>query len=154
MSVSSLEGKRSGVLARFIATIDCLPVNDKQKLAAGALLLGGSLFFIGNIVHPFITNISNDYIHSEYVERLNSLKGKSHAPEDKAAIWLLGSCVIQKHRLSNGAFPVDKAEQVCLGQVVGQTLLTRGGDAAADVAARYDRLGFSLRGDIKADIGM
>ncbi|MGX9080343.1 hypothetical protein ACWTQY_31275, partial [Klebsiella pneumoniae] len=98
-SISSLEGKRSGVLARFIATIYCLPVNDKQKLAAGALLLGGSLFFIGNIVHPFITNISNDYIHSEYVERLNSLKGKYHAPEDKAAIWLLGSCVIQKHRL-------------------------------------------------------
>lgn len=49
---------------------------------------------------------------------------------------------------------LDRAEQTCLGQAIGQVLLTGTPEQALDVAVRYERLGFKLKTEFKQAIGI
>lgn len=123
-------------------------------LCVGALLLMVAGHFI---IGPVLTDIGDHMDRSQYADKFDAAKAKAQTPADKAALYLLGSCMGRNQWVSTRTaqyLMLDRAEQTCLGQAIGHVVLTGTPEQAQAVAAQYERLGFKLDAKLKQTIGL
>lgn len=112
------------------------------------------------VVGPLLTTVGDSFAWNEYSQKFEVANERAQAPAEKSALLLLAACVHRNQlfaaspRSSSQFLMLERAEQLCFGQTIGQVLLSGGEGKARELAAIYERLGFKVDESVTQAIGL
>lgn len=151
--------KGARLIADFSGNVKKFATEQPTKFRRAVALSGLAMLFVlamNVFFGPLAIDISDHAARSVYGDKFAAAKDKVQTPADKAALWMLGSCMSRNQWVSSRTgqhLMLDRAEQTCLGQAIAQVALTGTPDQVRDVVTRYERLGFKVDPELQEVIG-
>ena len=141
---------------RYRAAVALKPTKHRRLLVV-AVLSAFVLLATGFVIHPILTEIGDALAWREYNGKFSAANERATTPAEKSALLLLGSCMSRNQFASTRSTKIlmlDRAEQFCLGQTVGQVMLSGGEDKARELVAIYARFDFKIDDRLSQALGL